>query len=323
MPILYKRLRQELNLSKPYICKQVLPEWWDPELDTDPVATLEGASYISSRLGLSLDSLLDLEHPIAFTPVGMTKFKRRQDTADLTIAQSMATHIADLVTYTCKQPYTRPPTSPRQVRQAILASHPTANLEAVLAFCWHYGIPVLHFDPSLPPRIRKMDGMVAYLNDHPVIVLCSNKKLAAWQLFNLAHELGHILCGHVTEGILVDEDITQAEQDQEEQEANQWAVELLGTEHLKWPEKLDTQALKDRACLAQVHHSIDPSASALNYAWQQQDWLTGLSVAKQFEPSANAPHLINQLLSGQVEINRLSDENQAYLWQALKLAFEG
>ena len=47
-------------------------------------------------------------------------------------------------------------------------------------------------------------------------------------LFILAHELGHIALGHIEEdGVLIDESMDHNVQDQEEADANAFAIELL------------------------------------------------------------------------------------------------
>ena len=61
-----------------------------------------------------------------------------------------------------------------------------------------------------------------------MIVLCRHTKHAAWLLFILAHELGHLALDHVpNEGVLIDEGLDKNSTDAEEQQANAFAIELL------------------------------------------------------------------------------------------------
>jgi hypothetical protein len=57
MKFIYKKLKR-LGFDKKYIRHQVLPSWWDDELNEKPVAVLEGAGYIASNLNIDLLSKL-------------------------------------------------------------------------------------------------------------------------------------------------------------------------------------------------------------------------------------------------------------------------
>jgi hypothetical protein len=58
MPMLYKRL-SKVGLQPKFIQEKALPEWWDAELENNPVAVLEAAGRIAKRLGLDMASVLD------------------------------------------------------------------------------------------------------------------------------------------------------------------------------------------------------------------------------------------------------------------------
>jgi len=61
-----------------------------------------------------------------------------------------------------------------------------------------------------------------------VIVLRRKAKYAAGLLFILAHELGHLALCHIPDdGLLLDEHVDEASQDDEEKQANAFALELL------------------------------------------------------------------------------------------------
>lgn len=76
-----------------------------------------------------------------------------------------------------------------------------------------------------------MDGIAMSLNGRPSIVL-SSKRASGFLLFHLAHELGHIALGHVSQnGAIVDDEINESDsdigRDPQEIEADRFAIELL------------------------------------------------------------------------------------------------
>ncbi|MDF5717408.1 MAG: hypothetical protein PUP93_26980 [Rhizonema sp. NSF051] len=52
---------QELGFSQDYVMSHGLPDWWDKELNTKPLAVLEGASCIAENLNVDLKWLLSEE----------------------------------------------------------------------------------------------------------------------------------------------------------------------------------------------------------------------------------------------------------------------
>ena len=122
------------------------------------------------------------------------------------------------------------------------------------------------------------------------------KSFSAWLLFILAHELGHIACGHVKDGVLVDEGIADKEiQDTEETEANDFAVKLLFGKQpdYQWMQKLNTIELVRISRKYAKDVMVDPGVVVLNYAWNTKDWANAVGALKIIEPSANAPANIN------------------------------
>ena len=80
---LYRRLRA-VGLTKPYVGKMILPEWWDDQAADNPAGR---------HLGLDLATLLDPSLPIAFRDFGACKFKKSKDATEdeLGLARAMAT----------------------------------------------------------------------------------------------------------------------------------------------------------------------------------------------------------------------------------------
>jgi hypothetical protein len=75
---------------------------------------------------------------------------------------------------------------------------------------------------------RGFEAAAWYVKDRPVIVLNVSHDYLAYWFFALAHELGHIVLGHVAEQGLVDVDEPGLDkEDHQEKEANQFALDVL------------------------------------------------------------------------------------------------
>jgi hypothetical protein len=159
-----------------------------------------------------------------------------------------------------------------------------------------------------------MDGMAAHLNGRPIIVISSGQKFSARLVFVIAHELGHIACGHVQDGVLIDENILEEITDQEEKEANDFAVKLLfGDNQYSWGQMSSAVDLARTARKLGNQDRVDPGVVALNYAWQKSDWRIGTTALKIIEPNANASAKINHFLNENLDWEELSKDSQEYL----------
>ena len=225
---LYRRL-QAVGLTRAYIRKIILPEWWDDQAADNPAGYAEALAYLSRHLGLDLASLLEPDRPVVFRNFGVCKFKKSQTATEdeLALARAMATRAAQLVSIAVTEPPQPLPESARQIRSEILGrGEPAVRLGNLIDYCWSLGVPVIHMSTS--PKSKRPDGLSARVKGRPVIVLCKNDNFSAWLLFILAHELGHIALGHVEDdGLLIDESIKNNVVDKEETEANAFAIELL------------------------------------------------------------------------------------------------
>jgi transcriptional regulator with XRE-family HTH domain len=114
------------------------------------------------------------------------------------------------------------PPAPEEIRQAVLAESDCLDLGSLVRWTWEQGIPVI------PMNGRGFEAAAWYAKDRPVIVLNVSHDYLAYWLFALAHELGHIVLGHVGEQGLVDVDEPGlAKEDHQEKEANQFALDVL------------------------------------------------------------------------------------------------
>jgi transcriptional regulator with XRE-family HTH domain/Zn-dependent peptidase ImmA (M78 family) len=119
--------------------------------------------------------------------------------------------------------YEEPPSDPDVIREeAKEQGHVT--LASLLTWMWQRGIPVV---PLLGRRgfsaaVWSIDGM-------PVVILKEARDLAVYWLFDLAHELGHIVLRHITHAAVVDVDSPRphSSTDSDEDAASKFALDVL------------------------------------------------------------------------------------------------
>ncbi len=317
MSTLYKKL-SKLGLSNKYVRQAGLPSWWSDELNDQPAAVLEGAGHISKRLHLNLESLLKDDQDVQFKPLPKTKFKYHNQHQSVTpdVSTQLASRVAELVAYSVQTTFVLIPADVNQIRTQILQNHPQINLESILGYCWQHGIAVVYFN-DYPQNTRKITGMIQWQGNRPVIVLSSKRTYPAWLAFHLAHELAHIALGHVKEGILIDDEIEQDSKDQEEIDANAFAVQLLVRD---FDNCFDGQEIhsgdhlknKIRKCLTS-EPTIDPCALAFNFGWHYKEFKFAFSAAKKFGCPQNGDKVINRFLENRLNWDNVSDDNMDHL----------
>lgn len=220
------------------------------------------------------------------------------------------------------------PDSPYELREYILqkTNHTNVNLEGLLEVCWSHGIPVLFLE-TLPRGAKRMTGMIVNHNGRPSILLGFRHNHKARQLFVLAHELAHLILGHVTgETLLIDEDLDSEVEtlneelkstlDSEEAEADEFALELIRGKHelsfahlsLDQPTELAVFAMQENE-----RYGIDPGHIIASYAFETMDWPTANTAMNFFENSGEAINCIKEIFSEKALLENVSEEAQSYL----------
>ncbi|MFN5396916.1 MAG: ImmA/IrrE family metallo-endopeptidase [Pseudanabaena sp.] len=327
MSDLYQRL-DAIGFPKKYLQNKILPDWWTDDVDATSGVLVEGALYLSRRLNLDMRSLLGADTKPVFEAACQPKFKLKVGTnkEQLMIPRALSARIAEMVAYACLQPYQAiDGLSVADMRQQILAKREVVDLEGVLDFCWQYGIPVIHFS-EFPSGVHKFDGMVAYFYQRPVILVSLKDLSPARLLFIIAHELGHILKGHIdSEGILFDESIEIESIDSEEYEANEVAGELLlGRSGISYysPYNYNGDGLAAYAQRIADRDKVNSGLVVWNWGWYRKRWGVVRNALKSLEKNMNAPQQINRYLAVNLDWEKLGEENQDYLATMLGLNLE-
>lgn len=315
----------QLGFPKKYIKEMGLPSWWADELNKNPASVLEGAGHIAQRLNLDLKSLLAENESPQFKPLPHTKFKYHlQGKKNIPeMAHQLASWLAEVVAKVTATEYRPIPDNAPQIRAEILAQYPQVTLESLLAYCWEHGIAVAYFN-HYPDKSRKITGMIQWQDSKPVIILSGKSTIPARLAFNLSHELGHLALGHIQlgQGILVDDTIDPASEDQEEIASTEIAVKLLvnqldnyfGTRKFKNARNFQSNIQK----ILEHDSTIDPCAIAFNYCWHNTDhWGLSIELAKYLGCAKGGDQMINSILCKQIEWSNLTDDQADYLEQIL------
>ncbi|MDJ0581826.1 ImmA/IrrE family metallo-endopeptidase [Crocosphaera sp.] len=322
MSALYKKLAT-LGLNKKYI-QSGLPSWWDDELNEKPFAVLEGAGYIADNFNIDLKSLLTLGEEVKFNPSPQTKFKQHnsKNKEHPHVAQSLASRVAELISYGINIEYKNLPNDAQTIREEILSNHKTVNLESLLDYCWSKGIAVGYFN-HFPKKTKKFAGLIQWQKTFPVIILSAKHTHRTKFTFDLAHELGHLALGHLQEGILIDESLEFDSKDDEEKQANQFAVKLLLN---KYDNYLGNNKFKNAENLARYVRNfvipklpnIEPDAVILNYGWHNKNcFRQAMAALNILEVSTDGQTVINDYLADKLDWDMFSDETYEYLEKVL------
>ena len=140
---------------------------------------------------------------------------------------SLARRVAEVVhDHAASVEYRGVPSDAEDVRSELGGGE--VQLPALLRWAWDRGVAVI------PLYGKKGFCAAAWtVGDAPMIVLKETRSPAAFWLFDLAHELGHVAGNHLKSGGIVDvEDLRPGEStpgvyDDQEQEANEYALRLL------------------------------------------------------------------------------------------------
>jgi hypothetical protein len=310
---LLRRLSR-VGFTRTYV-RKALPEWWEDALWAKPTGFAQGALILSRNLGVDLLSLRSSSEEITFEGFGRPKLKRtaRTKSKGVGVAQAVGYRAAVVAAAATSRPYQQLPESPKSMRDDLVGKGraPCVNLDNLLDYCWDNGLPIIHVS-QFPARTTKFDGMATVIHGRPVIVLANNHSFGAWQTFILAHELGHVACGHLQEGsFLVDKDIRVKDGDREERQADDFAAELLlGNPRLHYTAefRLNGERLAEAARKAGSNSRTDPGVVALNYGYYNNMMGAAMNALKILEPTPSAKKSLHERMVSNIDSGRVDED---------------
>lgn len=277
MKPLYDRLKAE-GLDRPFIQSAILPDWWDDELYAQDSNRLLAQMSIAQFLDVRLQQLAREDAPIG-PAIHNVRLKRGRNAEinEVAGAVAAAVHAAKVTARLMNDrlPFTglRPAL---EIRNQLLSRPDCAwpDLERLVDYCWEHGIGVIHV--TRLPKVagsKKIAGLATFSGNRPVIVLCSGRDSPSWLAFHLAHELGHIMSGHVVPGgePIVDLKIEGLIDEEQEREADQYAFQVMTGEPN--PKLVGSRMTGPQLALAArsygEKHRIDPGTVALIFGYCQ------------------------------------------------------
>lgn len=307
--------------------RTLLPEWVTDDVLADDTVASEIAIILAKRLGLRASLLFGSRPTVESLRRRETKYKRSipNKSKNLTAATSIAVGVAEAVAAACQVDFKSIANDALGLREEVLKTvgGNWLGLRNLLMTCWAHGMPVVYL-AELGNGAPKMDGIVVHTTSRPVIILSKASPLWAWQLFILAHEVGHVALGHVNpDEILVDEELgtdsyALEDLDVDERAADIFAIELLNgrcdaTYTVSEP-RINSNELAEVAFRHGKAHQIDPGHIALNFAHSSRDWGVGIAAAKILQgknPSADI--VINQAMWGGINADMLPPDTVEFL----------
>lgn len=324
---IYRSL-QNYGIDRKFIQDVILPTWWEDEIANSKTGYFQTASLISKNLGIDVSELINTTNSVALIHPANIKFKSpRNVTINATDIwpNSLAVKISETIDQLYSTPLKKLSNNALEIRNSIIERYGKIDLNNTLEYLWSSGIPVLHV-PVFPKEVNKMDGMAVNLNGRPLIILSKNRRHDAWLLFILAHELGHIINGHLsnTDQIIYDVNL-ENEEDNEEQIANDFAAELLNA--TKSPSYFSSNNIFNSP-YGLVNYirplskklSIDPGVIALNYAYKTKNYALAEQALNILSPKADAVKLIQMKMKDKLNLEKLSEENFEYFTKLTSLS---
>lgn len=293
------------------------PEWWSDAADASPSAQAELRFSLARNLGLDPLTVLDEQSP-QFIWDDSAKYKnfRGNDQHDKPAITAFGKSVARMLVKSVKQVEILDGVTASKLRHLILKNNPHVGLLELLATMWGIGVPVIHLR-VYPLAAKKMSAMVTLLKDRYAILLAKDSLYPASIAFYLAHEIGHIACGHVETGsalLDMEEDDNSQEKDDEEIEADRYALELLtgnpDFEIAKQGQGHNARELANKALTLGSHNRIEPGTLALCYGYATGEWAIVQNAMKHiYTDPIPAWKVVNRIASHQMDWQNLSDEN--------------
>ncbi|MBN9546998.1 MAG: ImmA/IrrE family metallo-endopeptidase [Alphaproteobacteria bacterium] len=304
------------------------PDWWSNDADASTSARAELRFSLSRKLGLDPRSLLEDDLP-KFVWTDKTKYKRlsAESRFEQEAMASFGTGVGRILVEGAGQQAEIRPTA-AELRAAVLREKEFVHLPDVLGVCWSFGIPVGYLR-VFPLTAKRMAAMAVNINDHYCILLSQNARYPAPVSYYIAHELGHILLGHLEgQRALVDVgDPLTKDNDPEEIAADRFALEFLTGQ----PEPTVTtdaksflsRQLADVAIRSAGKLGIEPGLLAMCFGHSTGRWDKAYGALKYIYSEAQPMwEPVNNVLVDQLDWSAISPDMTAYVQGVLGIVHD-
>lgn len=303
---------------------KVAPYWWDKSLNSSPGASQQAILSIAKYLNLDIKSVLDTQAELRFRDVSSCYRKAGNKAInDLSVATSLVYAASRTVSKMVTNSFTNF-SAPAMIREQIIESgKPYVDLLSLAEYCWNHGVPVI-FLPDLPAS-KKMDAVAQEVNGRPVITITKKQKHESSLLFLLAHEMGHVFCGHLESGqAIIDKSINESDQiDDQEAEANDFALSLLtGRSDARYHSngiRLTSEKLAQAAKQKGDEQQIDPGHIALNWAHTTNNWAVANKALNILYPAPKWQGKLKDMFLNNVDELEVNEDELDYLFNLMNI----
>lgn len=295
------------------------PSWWTDEADATPSGRAELRFALARRLGLEPKPLLGERVEFVWNDEARFKHLSAKNEVKKAVLTSFGMSIGRLLLRAI--PAKATDIVPAEaLRDAILSGSTFVDLGALVATCWALRIPVIYLR-VFPLEAKSMHAMVVKVDGRFAILLGRDAGYPAPVAFTLAHELGHVMLGHLSDApALVDlEDPALARNDDDqEEEADRFALTLLtGSPEPEIQTNLDrfnAPTLAAAVLDAAGHYAVEPGTLALCLAHRRKAWPVAMS-ALRFIYAERKPawRELNGIADTELDWDALGDEAAHYL----------
>lgn len=301
------------------------PSWWTDEAEDSPSARAELRMAISRRLGLSPRSLIGERVEFFWENSARFKHLKVHDSNERSAIASFGIALGrDLISATPNLTnLDLTSVSALDLRRSILQKQQYVDLRSLITVCWSFGVPLIQLN-IVPLEAKSMHAMVVEFRGRHAILLARKVRYPAMAAFTVAHELGHIVLGHI-EGAraLVDlEDPAEDRgEDRQEQEADEFALKLLtgvADPIIETDAPGNAPSLASAAIKAATRYGIEPGTIALILAYREGSWARSMSALK-FIYGDHPPvsQEINAVARKMLDWDLLSDDSAEYVTQIM------
>ena len=318
----FKEELQGLGVAKDVI-EAVWPNWWSDEAESSASAQAEMRFSVARRLGLSPKSVIGEDQPefvwrhnAKFK--GLSKYGESEQAALASFCIALGRHLEKGVPESATSLENL--ADPAIVRNAVLARSPFVSLPDICSVCWSSGIPVVHLR-VFPLSAKNMVAMAVRTLDGFAVLVGKDSRFTATTAYHVAHELGHIAAGHLvgSDAIIDLEEWKELpDRDQEEREADEFALELLTGQkspNQKFqPSPRSGLELAGAVSKASAERQIEPGTLALCYGYQTSDWKTAHAALNHiYDCKHDVWRFLNDTAAKQLDWTAYNDDEKAYI----------
>lgn len=294
---------QELGVTKAFLRDFVIPAWVHPADSKEADQVSAALRDLALVLRVPTDRLTNQTSPLVLDVAAsrckgtLPEMLSQQKPARI-MAEVLGRHLVGVLD---DEAWPRL-FSADQLRALLLNSTEVIDLDALTNLCWDLNIPVAHLSkaPTHAPH-----AMAINVDGRCAIVLIRNQKHQGWHLFDLAHELGHVMLGHVKPGEAIVDGAGINLDQSEEDEANQFAFQLLtgSPMGLSLSRVTNAERLLQICLQASPRYCVDPQwlIVCIGYNWPTTYWGVCVKALGLGWPDNDAPKLVELLLLRQLK----------------------